>query len=270
MRIMTFNCNGVRAAERKGFFSWLARRDVDLVCLQETKAQEEQLNELEHKAGQSVFHPEDFHCYYFDAEKKGYSGTAVYSRKQPQVVQRGFGYEMADSEGRYLQLDFDGMSVISLYLPSGSAGEERQQRKFAFMDAFMAHMRELRGHDREYIICGDWNICHKQIDLKNWRSNQKNSGFLPEERAWLDTLYDEVGYVDAFRLVNQEAEQYTWWSQRGAARAKNVGWRLDLHVITPGLAETVKSAEIVDGIANPNENFSDHAPLTLEYDLQID
>ena len=267
MRIMTFNCNGVRAAERKGFFAWLAGRGVDLVCLQETKAQEHQLADLERKAGKPLFHPEGFHCYYFDAEKKGYSGTAVYSREQPQVVQRGFGFEMADGEGRYLQVDFDGLSVISLYLPSGSAGEERQRRKFAFMDAFMAHMRELRDHDREYIICGDWNICHRQIDLKNWRSNQKNSGFLPEERAWLDTLYDEVGYMDAFRLVNQEAEQYTWWSQRGAARAKNIGWRLDLQVITPGLAEAVKSAEIVDGIDNQNENFSDHAPLTLEYDL---
>ncbi len=267
MRIMTFNCNGVRAAEKKGFFVWLARRDVDLVCLQETKAQEQQLAALEQKAGSAVFHPEGFHCHYFDAEQKGYSGTAIYSREQPQVVRRGFGYGMADSEGRYLQVDFDGLSVISLYLPSGSAGDERQRRKFAFMGAFMAHLRELRGHDREYIICGDWNICHKQIDLKNWRSNQKNSGFLPEERAWLDTLYDEVGYVDAFRLVNREAGQYTWWSQRGAARAKNVGWRLDLHVVTPGLAETVRSAEIVDGIADRSENFSDHAPLTLEYDL---
>lgn len=264
---MTLNCNGVRAAEKKGFFRWLAQRDVDLVCLQETKAQEAQLIELERKAGKPVFHPAGFHCHYFDAEKKGYSGTAVFSRAQPRAVRRGFGFPMADSEGRYLQVDFEGLSVVSLYLPSGSAGEERQRRKFAFMDAFMAHMRALREHDREYIICGDWNICHKAIDLKNWRSNQKNSGFLPEERAWLDTLYDEVGYVDAFRQVNQQAEQYTWWSQRGAARAKNVGWRLDLQVVTPGLADKVKSARIVDGIERQSENFSDHAPLTLEYDL---
>lgn len=270
MHIMTFNCNGIRAAERKGFFTWLEDRDVDLVCLQETKAQVDQLLELEGKRGMPVFHPERFHCYYFDAVKKGYSGTAVYSRKEPQQVHKGFGFELADSEGRYLQVDYEGISVISLYLPSGSSGEERQQRKFAFMDAFMEHMRVLRKHDREYIICGDWNICHKEIDLKNWRSNRKNSGFLPEERAWLDTLYDEVGYVDAFRLVNPEADQYTWWSQRGAARANNVGWRLDLHVTTPGLADKVKSAEIVDGIDNQGENFSDHAPLTLEYDMQVD
>ncbi len=270
MRIMTFNCNGIRSAERKGFFAWLAGRDLDLVCLQETKAQEPQLLEIEKKSGAAVFHPGRFHCYYFDAEKKGYSGTAIFCRGKPLRVQRGFGFDLADSEGRYLQVDFEDVSVISLYLPSGSAGEERQRRKFAFMEAFMAHLRELRGHDREYIICGDWNICHRKIDLKNWRSNQKNSGFLPEERAWLDILYDEVGFVDAFRQVNPEAEQYTWWSQRGAARANNVGWRLDLQVITPGLAEKVKSAEIVDGIHNPDEKFSDHAPTTLEYDLRID
>ena len=269
MRIMTLNCNGIRSAEDKGFLRWLEGEDADLVCLQETRAQQEQLTEIENKRGNPVFHPDGFHCYYFDAKKKGYSGTAVYCRKQPQRVQRGFGFEMADSEGRYLQVDYEGLSVISLYLPSGSAGEERQQRKLRFMDAFMAHMRELRGLDREYIICGDWNICHKEIDLKNWRSNRKNSGFLPEERAWLNTLYDEVGYVDAFRLVNQEAEQYTWWSQRGASRDKNVGWRLDYHVITPGLAEKVRSAEIINGVGDRDRRFSDHAPTTLEYDLQI-
>ena len=267
MRVMTFNCNGVRAAARKGFFNWLAQRDVDFVCLQETKAQEAQLVELEDKSGEAVFHPAGFHCYYHDAEKKGYSGTAVFSRCEPLRVRRGFGFPMADSEGRYLQVDFEALSVISLYLPSGSAGEARQQRKFAFMDAFMSHLRGLRENDRDYIICGDWNICHRKIDLRNWRSNQKNSGFLPEERAWLDTLYDEVGYVDAFRRVDPREEQYTWWSQRGQARANNVGWRLDLQVVTPALADLVKSAEIVDGIANPDENFSDHAPLTLEYDL---
>ncbi len=274
MRVMTFNCNGIRAAERKGFFSWLADRNIDCVCLQETKAQEPQLRELEEKLGAAVFHPAGFHCHYFDAEKKGYSGTAVFCRKEPLRVRRGFGFPMADSEGRYLQVDYEGLSVISLYLPSGSAGEERQRRKFAFMDAFMAHLRELRRLGREnaceYIVCGDWNICHKPVDLKNWRSNQKNSGFLPEERAWLDTLYDEVGFVDAFRHVNREAEQYTWWSQRGMARANNVGWRLDLQVVTPGLADKVKSADIIDGIANPEQNFSDHAPMTLEYDLQLD
>ena len=255
MRIITFNCNGIRAAARKGFFNWLATVDVDIVCLQETKAQVDQLTD-------PIFHPENFHSYYFDAERKGYSGTALYCRAKPLKITKGLGFEIADSEGRYLQVDFNGLSVASLYLPSGSAGEERQARKFAFMSQYMQHMVMLRKDDREYIICGDWNICHKEIDLKNWKANKKNSGFLPEERQWLDTLYYELGFIDAFRMVNQEADQYSWWSNRGQARAKNVGWRLDYHVISPGLQDKVISAEIYTA-----QNFSDHAPVILDYNI---
>ena len=255
MRIITFNCNGIRAAARKGFFNWLATVDVDIVCLQETKAQVDQLTD-------PIFHPENFHSYYFDAERKGYSGTALYCRAKPLKITKGLGFEIADSEGRYLQVDFNGLSVASLYLPSGSAGEERQARKFAFMSQYMQHMEMLRKDDREYIICGDWNICHKEIDLKNWKANKKNSGFLPEERQWLDTLYYELGFIDAFRMVNQEADQYSWWSNRGQARAKNVGWRLDYHVISPGLHGKVISAEIYTA-----QNFSDHAPVILDYNI---
>ena len=255
MRIITFNCNGIRAAARKGFFNWLATVDVDIVCLQETKAQVDQLTD-------PIFHPENFHSYYFDAERKGYSGTALYCRAKPLKITKGLGFEIADSEGRYLQVDFNGLSVASLYLPSGSAGEERQARKFAFMSQYMQHMEMLRKDDREYIICGDWNICHKEIDLKNWKANKKNSGFLPEERQWLDTLYYELGFIDAFRMVNQEAAQYSWWSNRGQARAKNVGWRLDYHVISPGLQDKVISAEIYTA-----QNFSDHAPVILDYNI---
>ncbi len=257
MRIMTLNCNGIRAAARKGFFDWLSTCDVDVVCLQETKAQIAQLSD-------EMFTPAGFHCYYFDAVKKGYSGTALYTRVKPDRVQTGLGFDIADEEGRYIQADFGNLSVASLYLPSGSSGEERQQRKFEFMAQFMEHMKALNEDDREYIVCGDWNICHKEIDLKNWKPNQKNSGFLPEERAWLDTLYDELGYVDGFRLVNKEAEQYSWWSARGQARANNVGWRLDYHVISPSLADKVVSAEIYT-----EQPFSDHAPVTLEYKVQL-
>ena len=257
MRIMTLNCNGIRAAAKKGFFDWLKTCDVDVVCLQETKAQIDQL-------GDEMFSPAGFHCYYFDAVKKGYSGTALYSRVKPDRVTRGLGFPLADEEGRYIQADFGKLSVASLYLPSGSSGDERQQRKFAFMEEFMAHMKRLRDDGRDYIVCGDWNICHKEIDLKNWKPNQKNSGFLPEERSWLDTLYDEVGFVDGFRLVNKEAEQYSWWSARGQARAKNVGWRLDYHVITPALAEKVEAAEIYT-----EQPFSDHAPVTLQYGMKL-
>ena len=255
MRIITLNCNGIRAAARKGFFNWLATVDADIVCLQETKAQIDQLTD-------PIFHPDNFHSYYFDAERKGYAGTALYCRAKPLKITRGLGFEIADSEGRYLQADFNGLSVASLYLPSGSAGEERQARKLAFMGQYMQHMEMLRKDDREYIICGDWNICHKEIDLKNWKANKKNSGFLPEERQWLDELYYELGFIDAFRMVNQEADQYSWWSNRGQARAKNVGWRLDYHVISPGLQDKVISAEIYT-----DQNFSDHAPVILDYNI---
>ena len=255
MRIITLNCNGIRAAARKGFFNWLATVDADIVCLQETKAQIDQLTD-------PIFHPDNFHSYYFDAERKGYAGTALYCRAKPLKITKGLGFEIADSEGRYLQADFNGLSVASLYLPSGSAGEERQARKLAFMGQYMQHMEMLRKDDREYIICGDWNICHKEIDLKNWKANKKNSGFLPEERQWLDELYYELGFIDAFRMVNQEADQYSWWSNRGQARAKNVGWRLDYHVISPGLQDKVISAEIYTA-----QNFSDHAPVILDYNI---
>ena len=255
MRIITLNCNGIRAAARKGLFNWLATVDADIVCLQETKAQIDQLTD-------PIFHPDNFHSYYFDADKKGYAGTALYCRAKPLKITKGLGFEIADSEGRYLQADFNGLSVASFYLPSGSAGEERQARKLAFMGQFMQHMKMLRNDDREYIICGDWNICHKEIDLKNWKANKKNSGFLPEERQWLDELYYELGFIDAFRLVKQEADQYSWWSNRGQARAKNVGWRLDYHVISSGLRNKVMSAEIYT-----DQNFSDHAPVILDYNI---
>jgi exodeoxyribonuclease-3 len=256
-KIITCNTNGIRAAARKGFFDWLEGEQADVVCIQETRAQEHQLTD-------PVFTPAGYHCYYNDAIKKGYSGTALYSRVKPRKVITSLGWDPADSEGRYLQADFDGLSVISLYLPSGSSGDEAQQRKIRFMASFLDRLRALRRKRREFIICADWNICHREIDLKNWRPNQKNSGFLPEERAWLDTLYDEVGYVDSFRLVNQEAEQYTWWSNRGQAWANNTGWRLDYQVISPKLADSVRGASIYK-----EERFSDHAPQIMHYDFDI-
>jgi len=255
MRVITANTNGIRAAARKGFFDWLSNQNADVVCIQETKAQIHQLSD-------SVFHPEGYHCYYFDAEKKGYSGTAIYSKTKPKKVTSGLGWDPADSEGRFIQADFDGVSVISLYMPSGSSSEEAQAKKFRFMEQIMPYFKSLRRKRREFIICADWNICHKNIDLKNWRPNQKNSGFLPEERQWLDELFDEVGFVDAFRVINQEEHQYTWWSNRGQAWANNVGWRLDYHVITPGLVSSIQAAAIYK-----DERFSDHAPFIMDYDI---
>jgi exodeoxyribonuclease-3 len=256
-KIITCNTNGIRAAARKGFFEWLAQEQPDVVCIQETKAQQDQLTD-------PIFHPQGYHCYYSDAIKKGYSGTAVYSKTKPNKVISSLGWDPADSEGRYLQVDFKGISVISLYMPSGSSSEEGLQKKLRFMDQFMDHLKVLRRKRREYIICADWNTCHKEVDLKNWRPNRKNSGFLPIERAWLDVLYDEVGYVDSFRLIDQRADEYTWWSNRGQAWAKNVGWRLDYQVITPGLVDKVRGASVYR-----DERFSDHAPQIMEYALDL-
>lgn len=255
MRIISLNCNGIRAAARKGFFDWLPKQKADVVCLQETKAQEHQLD-------RKIFWPRGYHVFYHDAEKKGYSGVAIYSRREPERVTYGLGWPEIDTEGRYLQLDFDDLSVVSLYMPSGSSGDERQDFKFRFMDRFMPYLRKLKRRKRECILCGDWNIAHKKIDIKNWRSNRKNSGFLPEERAWMDRLFDSVGYVDGFREVNQEADQYTWWSNRGRAWENNTGWRIDYHVMTPGLAGTVEGARVYQ-----RKRYSDHAPLTLDYRL---
>ena len=256
MKVISINTNGIRAAARKGFFEWLAKQDADVVCVQETKAQIHQL-------GDPVFSPEGYHCYYFDAERKGYSGTALFCKKKPTKITRGLGWELADTQGRYIQADFDGVSVASIYLPSGSSGDEAQGRKNLFMENIMAHFKAMRRKRREFIFCADWNICHQEIDLKNWRPNRKNSGFLPHERAWLDTLFDEVGYVDAFRQINQQEAQYTWWSNRGQAWANNVGWRLDYQVITPGLVDKIQSASIYK-----EQRFSDHAPFIMEYDIE--
>ena len=253
MRIITVNLNGIRSATTKGFFNWVLKQEADVICLQETKAQENQLS-------QDVLKPEGYCSYFVDAEKKGYSGVALYTRHMPTAIKVGLGWPEADKEGRYIQADFGNFSVASLYLPSGTSGEERQTIKFDFLARYELILQDLRKDKREYIICGDWNIAHKPIDLKNWRGNQKHSGFLPEERAWLDKVFDNYGFVDAFRKINQEPEQYTWWSSRGQARAKNVGWRIDYQIITPGLADLVKQVEIYK-----EQRFSDHAPLIVDY-----
>ena len=255
MRIVTLNCNGIRSAARKGLFSWLPRQRADFLCLQETKAQEHQLDHGD-------FRPKGWHCFYFDARKKGYAGVALFSRTAPDEVIRGFGADEFDAEGRYLEARFGGLSVVSVYFPSGSAGPHRQASKFRFLDAFLPWMASLRRKPRDYVVCGDFNIAHKPIDLENWRSNQKNSGFLPEERAWLDRLFGELGWVDAFRVVDPRPRQYTWWSNRGQAWARNVGWRIDYQVVSPGLGGKIRAARIYK-----EKRFSDHAPLIMDYDL---
>lgn len=258
LRIMTFNANGIRAAAKKGFFSWFMEQNIDILCLQETKSQEHQLTD-------ALFSLEGYQSYFFDAEKKGYSGVGLYTRHKPDNIIVGLGFNEADTEGRYIQADFGKLSVASLYMPSGTSGPHRQSIKYDFMDRYYRHLEQLFQSERDYIICGDWNIAHKNIDLKNWKTNQKSTGFLPEERAWLDKLFYQLGYVDAFRVVNQEPDQYTWWTQLSpTAFSKNIGWRIDYHIITPRLKDKVKSASIYR-----EKQYSDHAPLTLEYELTL-
>lgn len=254
LRVVSLNANGIRAAARKGFFEWMKQSDPDVVCIQETKAQVHQLTD-------DCFSPGGYHCYYEDALKKGYSGVAIYSKQEPEAVIRGFGTREFDEEGRYLEVRYGDLNVVSVYLPSGSSSDERQQAKYRFMDAFEPHLQNLQDSSGEYILCGDWNIAHKKIDIKNWRGNQKNSGFLPEEREWMDELFGPRGYADAFRVVNQEEDQYTWWSNRGRAWDNNVGWRIDYQVVTPGLKDKVLRTEIYKA-----ERFSDHAPLIMDYE----
>lgn len=257
MRVISINVNGIRAAHRKNFFIWLQKQDADIVCVQETKAQVEQLIE-------EIIKPKGYYSYFNDALKKGYSGVAIYSRIKPDKIIDKIGWREADDEGRYLQANFGKLSIVSLYLPSGSSSEERQTIKFDFLDRFISVLKKMRRQKREYIICGDWNIAHKKIDIKNWKGNQKNSGFLPEERSWMDNLFNKLGMVDSFRVANQEAEQYTWWSNRGQAWAKNVGWRIDYQIVTPGLKDKIRTASIYK-----DERFSDHAPLIIDYDLKL-
>ncbi|MES2218056.1 MAG: exodeoxyribonuclease III [Pseudomonadota bacterium] len=257
MRIITVNLNGIRSAARKGFFEWMHAQNADVVCVQELKAQ---LADLE----APLFQPPNYHAYFHCAEKKGYSGVGIYTKQKPLKVLTGLGWHNADTEGRYVEVDFGKLCIASVYLPSGTTGPERQAIKFDFLDQYAKHLQSLKDQGKEYIICGDWNIAHKQVDLKNWRGNQKNSGFLPEERAWMDALFGPLEFVDAFRHINQEADQYTWWSNRGQAWAKNVGWRIDYQVVTPGLRQAVQSAAIYK-----DQRFSDHAPLIMEYDIEL-
>jgi len=265
-RLTSLNLNGIRSATSKGVEPWIAATGPDCICVQEVKAQAADIaGRFEQLAGlQGHFH---------FAEKKGYSGVGVYTRHEPSEVIVGFGSAEFDAEGRYLELRFDTparkLSIISAYFPSGSSGEERQQAKFRFLDAFHPHLMQAKGQ-REFILCGDVNIAHQPIDLKNWRSNQKNSGFLPEERAWMTKLLHTTdpggGLVDVYRQLQPDATDtaYTWWSNRGQAYANNVGWRLDYHLATAGLASGARSTTIYK-----TERFSDHAPLTIEYDWNL-
>jgi exodeoxyribonuclease-3 len=257
MRVITLNVNGIRAAERKGFARWLARVEPwDVVCLQELKAHHDDVP-------RSLRAPRKCTSHFHAAEKKGYAGVGIYTRAPAEFV-AGFGTGEFDREGRYLEAHFRDLTVISVYLPSGSSGPHRQASKYRFLASFLPHLAKLRACGREIILCGDWNIAHQNIDLTNWRANQKHSGFLPDERAWLTRVFDELGFVDVFRRVDPRPGQYTWWSNRGQAWKKNVGWRIDYQIATPGIASKAHAVSIYR-----NRRFSDHAPLVIDYDYEL-
>jgi exodeoxyribonuclease III len=264
LRITSLNVNGIRSAANKGLEAWVQQQKIDLLCLQEVKAHTADLSDaLQNLAGMKG--------HFYQAEKKGYSGVALLTKHEPSDVRYGFDKGEFDAEGRLVELRFDTparkLSVVSVYFPSGSSSEERQVAKFRFLAAFPEHLKKLRtGREkgREVVMCGDVNIAHKNIDLKNWKSNQKNSGFLPEEREWMTQLLDTHGWIDVFRTKDIREEQYTWWSNRGAAWDKNVGWRIDYHLATPEIAATARTVHIEKTV-----RFSDHAPLTIDYDFTL-
>jgi exodeoxyribonuclease-3 len=259
MRIITLNLNGIRSAWNKGLLPWLEAQQADVVCLQEIKAQQADLTA-------EMQCPDGLHAYYHCAEKKGYSGVGLWCRKKPDRVIEGMGHGEFDTEGRFIRADFGKLSVVSLYLPSGSSSPERQEAKFRFMDYFLPLLASMAAEGRDVVVCGDWNIAHQQIDLKNWKSNQKNSGFLPEERAWMSCVLNEAGWVDVYRRLHPATTEacYTWWSNRGQAWAKNVGWRLDYQLATPSIAGTAVSASVWK-----DSRFSDHAPLSIDFDYAL-
>lgn len=255
MRIITLNANGIRAALRRGFFQWAAARNPDVICLQETRAQEHQLPV-------EAFVLPGFNGYFVDSNRRGYSGVGLYSRREPVSIRRTLGWDDMDSEGRFVLADFGHFTVSSLYVPSGISGPVRQAFKMNFLERLLAVLAKLRHTGGEHIVCGDFNIAHKPIDIYSPARNATVSGFLPEERAWMDTLVGQAGWVDAFRVVDRAPGAYTWWSNRPAAWKRNFGWRLDYQMITPGLSDCVLSASIYK-----ESRFSDHAPLTIEYSL---
>ncbi len=257
LKVITCNLNGIRAALKKGFFQWCQEQNPDFICLQETKADQQIM-------AQEIFDVDSYHRYYASAIKKGYSGVAIYTKHKPDLIQTQTDDTVMDDEGRYIAVEYNNLRVVSLYLPSGTSGDPRQQIKMELLDRFYENFLNGKWEDKPTIICGDWNIAHKPIDLKNWKQNQKNSGFLPEERAWLDKVFNH-NWTDAFRVVNQEDSQYTWWSYRAQARTKNVGWRIDYQVVNKELSSHIVHAQIT-----PQPVFSDHAPLAITYNWSLE
>ncbi|MBT3145093.1 exodeoxyribonuclease III [Neptunomonas phycophila] len=254
MRVITFNTQGIEQAADRGFFDWMIHQDADVVCLQDLRAKDYQLDG-------DRYHPEGYNTYFFDAFEDGYSGVAIYCRQVPKAIMTGLGFELCDFHGRFIQADFDKVSVSSLHIPSGLKSHEAQLTKDEFLSHFMGHLKKTLRKRRDFIFCGTFNTAHRTIDLSNWYANQTVSGFLPSERAWMEEMLGELGYIDAFREVNKADRQYTWWPDYNRARSLNEGARLDYQITTAGLRKTVKSVQIYK-----DEMFSEHAPLIIDYE----
>jgi exodeoxyribonuclease-3 len=257
MRVITFNTQGIEQAADNGFFDWMTQQDADVVCLQDLRAKEYQLDA-------DRYHPEGYHAYFFDAFEDGFSGVAIYTRHLPKAIMTGLGFEQCDFNGRFIQADFDKISVSSMTIPSGLSSEEAQASKMEYLELFMGHLKKTLRKRREFIFAGTFNIAHRPVDLSNWYVNQRVSGFLAEERAWIEAVLDEMGYVDAFREVNKAERQFTWWPDYNRAWTLNEGARLDYQITTANLRKVIKSARIYRG-----QRFSEHAPLTVDYDIDL-
>ncbi len=254
MKIITYNVNGIRAALKKGWIDWLKVANPDVICLQEIKANLEQVPEI------TLIEDLGYEHYWYPAQKKGYSGTAIFTKKTPKHEEYGIGFEDYDFEGRAIRLDFDEASVMSVYFPSGTTGDVRQDFKYKFLDDFQHYSNELLKEKQKLVVCGDYNICHRAIDIHNPKSNANSSGFLPAEREWMENFINS-GYVDSFRHLNADPHHYTWWSYRAGARAKNLGWRIDYNMVSNALKDNIKSAKIwTDAV------HSDHCPVELILD----
>ena len=255
MKVLTLNVCGIRASQKKGLFKWLKKVKPDLICFQEVRALEDQISSDD-------FNITGYKRYMSVAEKKGYSGVCIYTKETPKNINKNFGSKLFTSEGRFIELELNKLKIISIYFPSGSSGEIRQELKYQFMSKFESYLKKIKKGNKPILICGDWNIAHKEIDIKNWKGNKKNSGFLPEERAWIDKIINHYNCVDAFRFINGKPDNYTWWSNRGRAWDNNVGWRIDYQMLS-----SPKNIEILSADIYKKERFSDHSPLIIDYDI---
>ncbi|WP_210397240.1 exodeoxyribonuclease III [Motiliproteus sediminis] len=257
MRVITLNVQGIKEAAEKGLFDWMIAEDADVYCLQDLRAKEYELDD-------ALYHPNGYYPYFFDAFEDGYSGVAIYCKQPPKAIMTGLGFEECDFHGRFIQADYDKVSIASMVIPSGLKDDAAQSQKFHYMENVLGHLKKTLRKRRQFIFCGTWSIAHKTLDLSNWYVNQKNSGFLPEERQWLDVVFGELGYIDAFREVNHADHQYTWWPPYNRAYSLNEGARIDYQVTTPGLRKTIRDARILKGV-----RFSEHAPLLIDYNQPL-